>query len=163
MATRVIIKGFKQFKDQQIKQIVDLADRELKACAEVTAEVMKTYIRASIERSGSQGNLANQIFSSKLTLGYGVGDIDNLNIKAPYWAWINYGIAGTGRRIPPSTSENPAIEGHFDAPSQGRFQKGQPKFPIFPQKAISPHLYIERTVQQITNIVNNVLRQFKRL
>lgn len=163
MATRVIIRGFKQFKDRQLFLIEKLAENQLKTCAEETVKVIRFHIQTSIERDGSTGRLALGMFASKLVNGWGVGDIDYLNQNVKYWAWINYGIAGTGRRIPPGTNENPNIVGHFSAPSQGRFLKGNPRFPIFPQKPIAAHNYIERTVNQIPTIVNSVLHSFRRL
>lgn len=163
MPTKVIIKGFKQFQDQQIKLIKNLSEKQLKACAEATVKVMRFHIQTSIERDGSTGRLSQGIFASKILNGWGVGDIDYLNQNVKYWAWINYGVAGTGRTIPPSTLEFPSLTGHFSATAQGRFLKGQPKFPIFPKKAIKAHNYIDRTVQQIPTIVNGVLNTFRRL
>src|SRR6185295_158972 len=163
MAHTVLIKGFKEFKAQQILLIHQLSERQLQECAKATVTVMRFHIQTSIERSGSTGKLALGIFESKLTSGWGVGDIDYLNQNVPYWAWINYGVARTGRIIPPGTNENPKILGYFDSPTKGRFQKGPQYFPIFPTKPITAHNYIEKTVQQIPIIVNTTLKRFKGL
>jgi hypothetical protein len=78
--------------------------------------------------------------------GYGVGNIQSLNLKAPWWQWINFGRAASGRTIPPGTEENPAIVGHFVPGTKGIFTKGQPKFSMNPKVAIKPHNYIEKAL-----------------
>jgi len=78
--------------------------------------------------------------------GYGVGNVDTLNKNAPWWVWINFGRAGTGRTVPPSTKEYPSLVGHFEPGTKGIFTKGQPKFPIFTKKAISAHNFIEKAL-----------------
>jgi len=78
--------------------------------------------------------------------GYGVGNISVLNVRAKWWAWLNYGIAGTGRTIPPGTKENPRITGHFVPETKGIFTKGQPKFPMNPTRPILAHNYIEKAL-----------------
>lgn len=78
--------------------------------------------------------------------GYGVGNIEILNQKAPWWAWINFGRAFSGRMIPPGTNENPRIKGHFEPNTKGIFTKGQPKFNMNPKKAITAHNYIEKAL-----------------
>src|SRR6185295_15211850 len=147
MGIIVKIKGNRQLADQQLKLIHNLAEKQLRECAELTVQVMRFHIQTSIERANSTGRLAKGIFASKIFNGWGVGDIDYLNEKVPYWVWINYGIAASGRRIPPGTDSNPNIKGKFSPKNRGRFVKGF--FPIYPEKPITPHNYIEHTVQQI--------------
>ena len=163
MATRVFIRGHREFQNQQIKLIEQLSEKQLQQCAEDTVTVIRFHIQTSIERVGSTGRLALGMFASKLTNGWGVGDIDYLNENVKYWAWQNYGVAGTGRRVPPGTNENPNIVGHFSDASAGRFLKGAPRFPMNPTKPIRPKFFIERTAQQIPTIVNSALRKFRSL
>ena len=90
--------------------------------------------------------------------GYGVGNIEILNQKAPWWAWINYGRAFSGRTIPPGTKDNPRITGHFVPGTKGIFTKGQPKFPIDPKIAIKPHNFIERSLGTMLGKIRNLLK-----
>lgn len=78
--------------------------------------------------------------------GYGVGNINTINQKTPWMWWQNFGRALSGRTVPPGTSENPRITGHFEPDSKGIFTKGQPKFPMNPKKAITAKNFIERTL-----------------
>ncbi|MFA5150918.1 MAG: hypothetical protein WC433_08510, partial [Candidatus Omnitrophota bacterium] len=114
---------------------------------------MQQVIVSNIKRPGSTGNLVRAIQFGEMSNGFFIGDIDYLNEHAKYWRWLNYGIAGTGRRIPPSTAENSRIKGQFSpgearpmgsAFGQGRFQKGF--YPITPMKAISPINFIEKSI-----------------
>jgi hypothetical protein len=95
-------------------------------------------------------HLKDQIEVEKLNVaelqGYGVGNVAVLNQKAPWWIWINFGRALSGRTVPPGTDEDSAIQGHFEPSAKGIFTKGSPKFPIFPKKAIVPHNYIEKAL-----------------
>lgn len=84
-------------------------------------------------------------------------------------SWIDKGVAGTGRRVPPGTNENPRIRGSF-TPGQtkpdggnfrgGRFQRGG-GFAMNPTKPIEPHNFIAKTIMQLPFIVNAVLKRFK--
>jgi hypothetical protein len=91
--------------------------------------------------------------------GYGVGNIETLNQKAPWWAWINFGRAlTTGRMIPPGTNENPRIRGHFEPGVKGIFTKGQPKFNMNPKKAITAHNYIEKALGVMISKARSLLK-----
>lgn len=161
---RVTISGFNA-KDVRIESeiIKLLASEEIEKIAKLTEQVIRFNIQTSIERSGSTGNLALAFVAEPIpgVIGWGVGNIEFLNRTVPYWYWINYGVAQTGRRIPPGTDFDPAIKGHFDAPSQGRFQKGQPLFPMIPTKPIAAHNYIARTLAQQNQIISSVINQRK--
>jgi hypothetical protein len=90
--------------------------------------------------------------------GYGVGNIEVLNQKAKWWAWINFGRAGTGRTIPPSTKDYPQLVGHFIPGQKGIFTKGQPKFPIFTERAIKAHNYIEKALGIMISKVRELIK-----
>lgn len=161
MAFKVTIKGHREISNKTLKLIQDLSKKQISIIANETAQVMREFVRSSIERVGSTGNLEKSIFSQPLLgasgiSGYGVGNIEYLNRQAPYWAWINYGVAGTGRRIPPP------VFGHFEPQDKGRIVRDTPLFPIIPTKPITPHNYIQRTVAQIPTIVENVFNRTRR-
>jgi hypothetical protein len=90
--------------------------------------------------------------------GYGVGNIDVLNQKTPWWVWINFGRALSGRTVPPSTKEVPSLGGHFEPDTKGIFTRGQPKFPIFPKKAIQAHNYIEKALGVMIGKARSLLK-----
>jgi hypothetical protein len=103
-------------------------------------------------------HLADQIQVEKIAEGYGVGNIETLNAKAPWWAWVNFGRAFSGRTIPPGTNENPRITGHFEPNNKGIFTKGQPKFAMNPKKAITAHNFIERSLSVMLGKVRQLLK-----
>ena len=142
--------------------ILNLSDRQIEAIARKTELVIKDKITESIERDGSTGNLANSFTTVKLTDGWGVGDIDLLNKQAPYWFWPNFGIAQSGRRDPPA--------------SKGAFKSGNPRptsgasgsrwgnngqFFINPKKPIEAKNYIQKTLNEVNQIVSSVVRTIK--
>lgn len=158
----VTLTGFTNFVERQMSIIRDISDRQLEAIAKETATRIQFHILASIKRQGSTGNLAEAFFAEQTSLtSWGVGKISHLNKAAPYWRWINYGVAGTGRRIPPGTDENPRIKGHFEPNDFGRFTKGSPRFRMNPTKPIQPHNFIQRTLDDQNVIISSVLQRIK--
>lgn len=150
----------------QMKLITNRANRDLKKISDKTVQVLKYQIQTSLQRPGSTLNLSNSIFAEKTgRLSYGVGNIAYLNKNAPYWRWINYGRAASGRTVPPGTLDNPNIRGSFtpgqNRPTvgqnrQGRFQLDGTYF-FQPTKPIQPHNFIQRTIQQIPTIIASVV------
>ena len=69
-------------------------------------ELMLGTIRSNIKRDGSTGNLEKSIQYEFNNLanhcGFWIGDIDLLNAQAKYWHWLNYGVAQSGRTVPPA-------------------------------------------------------------
>ena len=134
------------------------------AHTKILADAHKKELDKSIEDTRERtmkpvgDHLKDQIQVEKIDNGYGVGNISVLNIKAKWWRWLNYGIAGTGRRIPPGTKDNPKITGHFVPGTKGIFTKGQPKFPIDPKKPIKAHNYIEKALGAMLNKVKELLK-----
>ena len=134
------------------------------AHTKILADAHKKELDKSIEDTRERtmkpvgDHLKDQIQVEKIDKGYGVGNISVLNLKAKWWRWINYGIAGTGRRIPPGTKDNPKIEGHFVPGTKGIFTKGHPKFPIDPKKPIKAHNYIEKALGAMISKVKELLK-----
>lgn len=157
------------FVKKQMAFVKILSDKHLQAIAEETEKRLQFNVTASIQRPESTGNLAEQMTKEKIPGGWGVGNISKLNQRSPQWLWVNSGRAGTGRTIPPGTAENPKIKGSF-SPGQsrpnsgsfrgGRFQKGG-GFHMNPTKPITPHLFIEKTIQQIPTLIKFVLGKVK--
>jgi len=159
---QVSITGINGFTQRQLSIIKDISSRQLAAIAQATEERIQFHILYSITRLGSTGHLARAFKAERISsFDWGVGRISYLNTTVPYWRWINFGIAGTGRRIPPGTNENPRIKGHFEPNENGRFVKGSPRFPMNPTKAITPHNYIQRTLDDQNTIIANVLQRIK--
>ena len=150
------------FAKSQTAFILRLSDRQIEAIARKTELVIKDKITESIERDGSTGNLANSFTTVKITGGWGVGDIDLLNKQAPQWFWLNFGVAQSGRKVPPS--------------SKGAFQSGNPRptagatgsrwgsngqFFINPKKPIEAKNYIQKTLNEVNQIVSSIIRTVK--
>jgi hypothetical protein len=130
-----------EHKKELDKAIEDSRDRVLKP----TGNHLKDQIQVEKISAGEQN-------------GYGVGNVEVLNQKAPWWVWINFGRAGTGRTIPPGTKDNPKITGHFIPENKGIFTKGQPKFPMNPKRAIKAHNYIERSLGIMLGKIRELLK-----
>ena len=146
------------------QQLGILSEEHTKILAEAHKKELDKAIDDSRERSikPTGNHLKEQIqvesISSGEQKGYGVGNIETLNQRAPWWAWINFGRAGTGRTVPPGTKENPRITGHFVPGTKGIFTKGQPKFPMNPKKAIRAHSYIEKALGIMISKVRELLK-----
>lgn len=166
MPFKVSVIGLKEFERTQIQFLQTLSEKQLQEIAEKTEQVMRFHIQTSIQRPGSTSNLANSFKAERINIGsWGVGNIPALNQDAPYWRWINYGRAASGRTIPPGSSENPHIRGGFtpgnSPPSPSAFQEGRFQlngtYFMNPKKPIQAHNFIARTLTQVPTIVNSVL------
>ncbi len=159
---KINVKIKSNFAKTQTAFILRLSDIQIEAIARKTELVIKEKITERIERDGSTGNLANSFTTVKITGGWGVGDIDFLNKQAPYWYWQNFGIAQSGRKIPPE--------------SKGAFGSGKPRptagaggsrwgttgnFFINPKKPIEAKNYIQATLNEVNKIVSSVVRTIK--
>ena len=161
MITAVIIsKDNKTLSENVVALTKDLSEKHTKILADAHKKELDKSIEDTRERTMKPvgDHLKDQIHVEKIDNGYGVGNISVLNIKAKWWRWINYGIAGTGRRIPPGTKDNPRITGHFVPGTKGIFTKGQPKFPIDPKKAIKAHNFIEKSLGVMISKVRELLK-----
>jgi len=169
MITAIVTRVGKAIPEVIQQQLGILSEEHTKALAEEHKKQLDSAIEDTRERSLKPvgKHLSDQIqvekiaesgFSGVVNSGYGVGNIQVLNKEAPWWVWLNFGKAGTGRTIPPGTKENPRITGHFVPGTKGIFTKGQPKFPIDPKKAIKAHNYIEKALGIMISKVRELLK-----
>lgn len=164
---KVLSKPDKNFRKQQEEFVLRLSGKHTFALAEETVRIIRQNIQASIKRSGSTGNLASGFFTEKILNGHGVGNIDELNRELPYWAWMNDGIAGTGRRIPPGSDEvnnRGAFQPGDSAPGTGsnqRWRVGTGFHLIFPKNPIEAKNYIENTISEILTKAPNIIGKIK--
>lgn len=137
------------------KLTADLSEKHTNTLADATkVQLDKSIEDTRIRTLKPTGNhLKDSIEKEKIEGGYGVGNFETLNQKTPWWAWINYGRAFSGREIPPGTDENPAIRGHFEPNVKGIFTKGSPKFVMNPKKPIPAHNYIEKALAFMYNAI----------
>ncbi len=160
MITAILsVKGEKLVNVIQ-QQIGVLSEEHTKLLAEEHKKELDKAIDDTRERviKPTGLHLKEQIEVEKIDGGYGVGKIETLNQNAPWWAWINFGRAFSGREIPPSTKEYPQLQGHFEPGQKGIFTKGQPKFPMFTKKAITAHNYIEKALGVMIGKVRSLLK-----
>jgi hypothetical protein len=141
-------------------QVVDLSEKHTKICADEHKKQLDQAIDDTRERVVKPTGLhiKDAIEVEKIDSGYGVGNVETLNQKSPWWAWINFGRAFSGRTVPPGTDENPSIMGHFEPGAKGIFSKGQPKFPMNPKKAIQSHSYIEKALGVMLSKVKELIK-----
>ena len=165
MITAIVTRVGKAIPEVIQQQLGILSEEHTKILAEEHKKQLDIAVEDSRERSLKPvgKHLSDQIQIEKITggegsKGYGVGNIAVLNKEAPWWAWLNFGKAGTGRTIPPGTKDNPRITGHFVPGTKGIFTKGQPKFPMNPKKAIKAHNFIERSLGIMLSKVRELLK-----
>lgn len=162
----VKILGDNNFVAHQLSLIKEMADQDLEKIAIETQKRLQFNILASIQRPGSTGKLADSMHVERIPNGWGIGNIEYLNKTVPYWRWINFGRAKSGRTIPPST-------GGFFTPGtpqpsqgafrQGRFTKQSGTFFINPTRPIQAHNFISRTLQQQNTIISSVLGRRRKI
>jgi hypothetical protein len=176
MITAIVvpIKGGKQISADIEKLTGKLSEEHTKLCAEEHKKELDKAIEDSRVRPTKQtGNhLKDQIQIEKIlgdTAGYGVGNIETLNQKAPWWAWINFGRAGTGRTDPPSDigsfapGEGKPSSSSFRA---GLWQHGKldpnaglaGAWGLNPKKAIKAHNYIEKALGVMVSKIRELLK-----
>jgi len=168
MQVKIIKKDTKDLLKEVQAQIKVLAEQHTKSCADEHKKQLDQAIEDTRVRPTKQvGNhLKDQIQVEKLasdTPGYGVGNIETLNQKAPWWAWINFGRAFSGRTTPPTTT------GYFEPgqmnPDQSSFREGilihttaQNVYLINPKKAIEPHNYIEKALGIMLGKIKDLIK-----
>jgi len=140
------------FVAKQFVYLKELSEKDTKRLAEVTQDVIKTTIQNVADKPS--GNLASGFFAEKITNGYGVGDIDQLNIHLPYWRHVNYGSQGIGANWNHYLPKGRWVDGRWLKDSSG-FSGIKPNSPIQPLN------YIEKTIAQIETIVQTVLNENK--
>jgi hypothetical protein len=164
ITTILVAKDGKSLSQKVVALTKGLSEEHTKICADAHKVELDKAIDDTRERAIKQtgDHLKDQIqvekISTENSAGYGVGNIETLNQKAPWWAWINFGRAFSGRTVPPSTKDFPGLVGHFEPGTKGIFTKGQPKFPIFTQKAIKAHNYIEKALGVMTSKIRELLK-----
>ena len=133
-----------------------------------TRDMMRHKITESLVRDGSTGNLANSInFFVEPDGTVGVGSIEELNFRAPYWYLMNFGgfAAIAARRITlfgsfsGVTTGNPIPSGKFAGTTpvgggivKDRFFPGIFNYPMAPKFPVAPKNYIEKTVSWLATV-----------
>jgi len=150
------VLNFKQTFKDKIMNLGDNALEEVKRNASdgkerPTSPHTDTNPKAS--KSSISDAMTIEKFDSGNSFGWGVGNISELNDIAKHWQVIN-----DGGYIPPSTDDYPKLRGHFQPDQQGLFVKGQPRFPIYPKKAIKAKNYIEKTDEYIRNQIRSLFK-----
>lgn len=154
----VIEEHLKGLTEEHTKTLAEEHKKQLDKAIEDTRERAMKPVGDHLKDQIQVERIAESSISSVVNIGYGVGNINTLNSNAKWWAWLNFGRAGTGRTIPPGTKDNPKIMGHFVPGAKGIFTKGQPKFPMNPKKAIRAHNYIEKALGVMISKAKELLR-----
>ena len=173
MITAIITQKGKAIPTVIQQEIGKLSEEHTKILAEEHKKQLDKAIEDSRVRPIKQvGNhLKDQIAVEKIiggenSKGYGVGNIETLNQKAPWWQWINFGRAASGRTAPPE-------DGGSFAPGEGKpnrasfrsglWQHGKPDsngtlWGLLPNKDIQPHNYIEKALGIMISKVRELLK-----
>ena len=158
-------KSQDKFVKEVVAEIIDFKENFMEQLALETAKTMKAKITESVKRPGSTGNLAQSIFALKTAEGWGVGDIDYLNKKAPYWRHVNSGSEAIGanwQHLVPKGSFHPGLP----RPDSSAFREGRwvtnlsdgegKTYAFIPKKPIPPMNYIEKTLNELNSIISHV-------
>lgn len=111
-----------------------------------------------VRPQGDSKTLQNNLIVEFFETGWGIGDIDKLNVNAPFWAALNFGSSHmVGKKLPPG-SFAPGVPNPTSSDfRKGRWQKGQAGslggklFSPIVTKPIQPTNYIEKTVFWLSN------------
>jgi hypothetical protein len=170
MITAIVTQTGKNIPTVIQQQLGILTEEHTKLLATEHKKELDNAIDATRERSlKTTGNhLKDQIQVEKISsgeqVGYGVGNIEVLNQKAPWWAWINFGRAQSGRTIPP-----PSIGSFSNMPIPDSGAKGGTwlykihgfggkMYKLNPKKAIKAHNYIEKSLGVMISKVRELLK-----
>lgn len=167
----------KEFKTKLTRDFWLEAQAELYQLGQDTLNFMCDTIRNNTKRLGSTGNLINNIsfnwYSSGFTCGFAIGDIEVLNQRAPYWHWLNFGIALSGRSIPPPNrgffASGLGLSGEWGKPRQ----RGQGEewihtgdrrdYLLFPKKPIRAVNFIENSNHFLENGLEKFLKLLEKI
>jgi hypothetical protein len=148
---RVIIKD-KNFKENEIKRITAMSEKDTEALAKRCETIMRYTIENVSE--GGTGKLANSEgwTAEPIMGGWGVGEIDFLNNDVPWWRHQNYGSEAIGANWQHFLPKGYWANGRWVV-SDGGFSGIQPKSPI-PAKN-----YIEKTLFQMELEIPKILKE----
>jgi hypothetical protein len=180
MAKVEIIPKFDADKivDETLKAYWEEIQLEFFELAEQTLDYMQNYISSNTHR-GSTGNLAKSItlYKDPNTVGqihWGIGDLEVLQTKAPYWYVVNFGkyvnsaedfIPGkskgaTGTFVPGFFGEGNGADSSQKGSGSEYFTKARGVGMGMYPGPIRPINYIEATVATLEKEVDNLLKKF---
>lgn len=103
------------------------------------------------------------LFTEPAMVGFGIGNIEFMNINAPHWYWINYGKAQSGRITPPETTGQ-FIPG-IPQPDPSAFRSGvlmPGMYPVIPRNKMPAMNYIELGERELIAGINKIVEKLKR-
>jgi hypothetical protein len=143
------------FEAQMIKEIRNLAEKDTERLAKECESTIKRMIEMKCEKT--TGQLADSWFAERLNItgvvGWGVGDIDYLNTKVPYWRHINYGSLAIGADWQHWLPKGRWVNGRWSESEDGYFAK--------PSTPIPARNYIENCLAQMEISIQRVLVENK--
>jgi len=143
-----------------------------------TLRYMKSYINANRKREGGSGNLAKSVdFVKEAGAGlgrifWGIGSLDRLNTRAPYWYVVNSGKTVSGSPYIPARGG--FVPGYFRGgdgrPKAEYAGKGREHFDyqsgagsgIWPTHPIRPINYIQASQVKMELELTKILQALKR-
>jgi hypothetical protein len=160
MIARINIKdkGGQSFYSVAITEIKALADKDIPRLAKVTEEILHDKIRNAIAENpyGSMtGNLIRHFRAEPLHIpgrvGWGVGDIAELDREAKGWRHLNYGSIAIGANWEHWLPKGRWISNRWVPDPEGYWFK--------PTKPIAPRNYIEKTIADLQFAIDRVLSE----
>lgn len=171
-------KKIYDFIAKKIRKNWFLVQEEFYEAVKKTSEVMKQRIEETRKREKDGEGIADLLEPKEIYNpekgGYligevrmGIGEIKELNEKAPYWYWINYGIAKSGTTVPGKGKKVPA--GQFtnepkpskNVPQTGRWIEGG-DYTFKAKKPIEPKHFIEAGQEYLKRKIKEIIKKYSR-
>lgn len=139
----------KNFTIKEIQRVEILSESDLERIARACEEVIQANI---IEKSAnSTGKMASGFYAHKISDGWAVGDIDELDSTIPYWNHQDKGSEGIGANWNHFLPKGRWFGGRWVESADG-FSGIKPKTPI---PAMN---YIAATLQRMQGVIQTILR-----
>lgn len=140
-----------------------------------TAKTMKDKVKQSKKRSqaGEEPKLEKSItldkFRGSNKFGWGVGNINLLDKKVPYWYFVNYGISqkgmiipGRGKFVPPGAFSPGVGKPDPSVSPIGRWKTSEGDYSFQAKQGIRhPLRYIEKTIFWLQSSFNKIKSKLK--
>jgi hypothetical protein len=152
MRIRVALRDTKgtRFLEREIKRVTQVSELDLEKIAKSCESIIKNTIMSKARKP--TGRLASGFYAHKITNGWAIGDIAELDSTIPYWNHIDKGSLGIGANWNHYLPKGFWIDGRWVESDTG-FAGIQPKTPI---PAMN---YIAETIHKMdTTIIPQILK-----
>jgi len=167
---RVVLEDFNRELFALQTELMNLGNNVHQAMIlHIMANKKRPHVSHPHGSTGSESKMALEdsiqleTFNDPSMIGFGIGNIEFLNINSPHWYWINFGKAQSGRTTPPETTGQ-FIPG-VPQPDPSAFRSGvlmPGMYPVIPQNKMPAMNYIEVGERELIAGINKIIEKLKR-